>query len=538
MNNRPLRRLRPKLSALIAVAAMAIAIAGCTSARDYVRNGFKVGPNYCPPTATVAKQWIDQTDIRRQDNSDLSRWWTVFNDPTLNRLVACAYRQNLTLREAGYRVLEARAQLAIARGNIFPQQQNAAGSYQRIAITQNSGGFTPAVPYFDQWNGGFNLSWELDFWGRFRRAVAAADDNLNASVAGYDDALVTLLADMAANYVQVRTLQERIRLLERNVELQDWVLNLLKQRLQGGFHATKLDVDQGISNLEQIKAQIEELKIGQRQAENRMCILLGMPPVDLRNMIGEDHIPSSPPEIALGIPAELLRRRPDIRRAESLAAAQGEMIGISTAELYPAFSIGGTLGYQAKNFSDLFSGKSLEANVGPSFQWNILNYGRIVNDIRFQDAKFRELVVTYQQTVLQAAEDVENGLVTFLLAQRRMKHLDASAKAATDAVTTIFQQYQAGRADADFNRYAVIEQNRVQQQDLLAQSRGEIAQGLIQVYRAMGGGWEIRFADGPPLLPSPAEPPSLPPIPEEIPLPQNNPPSAEKLPVPEPAATP
>jgi NodT family efflux transporter outer membrane factor (OMF) lipoprotein len=527
-----------KLQALIVVAASVAVLSGCTSLKDYVHNGFKVGPDYQPLSACVAKHWIDDTDIRNRDNEDLCRWWTVFNDPTLNRLVACAYRQNLTLREAGFRVLEARAQLAVARGSLFPQQQNAFGSYQREATSRNSGGFSPSNQFFDQWNGGFNLSWELDFWGRFRRAVAAADYNLNASVASYDDVLVTLLGDTATNYVQVRTVQERIRLLKRNVELQRWVLDLLQKRLAGGFHANRLDVDQAISNLEQTEAAIPELEIAQRQAENRICILLGIPPVDLQNLLGEDRIPASPPEVAIGMPAELLRRRPDIRRAEYLAAQQAEMIGISTAELYPAFSINGTLGYQARNFPDLFASKSLNSSVGPAFQWNILNYGRILNDIRFQDARFQELAVAYQQTVLQAAEEVENGLVVFLKAQRREKHLAASADAATDAVRTILRLYQAGRAEADFNRYALIEQNRVQQQDLLAQSRGEIAQGLIQIYRAMGGGWEIRFVGGPPIPPVPAAPPKLPPMIEEIPQPAGTKIELKTPPIPPPTETP
>lgn len=525
---------RRPLHILGAVAGVVLALSGCTSFHDYVRNGFKVGPNYDTPLAEVAEHWIDSADIRTQEGEDLSRWWTVFKDPTLDHLIASAYRQNLTLREAGFRVLEARAQLGIAVGEVFPQQQNATGGYQHKATTRNTTGFSPPQQFFDQWNTGFNLAWELDFWGRFRRAVTAADSQLNASVEGYDEVLVTLLGDVAANYVQIRTLQARIRLLKGNVELQRWVVDLLKQRLGGGFRATQLDVDQGISTLEQTEAQIPELEIALQQATNRLCVLMGMPPTDLQNLLGEDHIPSAPPGVVIGIPADLLSRRPDVRRAKYLAAAQAELIGIAQADLYPALSITGTLGWQANNFGDLFEGKSLNSSVGPSFQWNLLNYGRIVNNVRLQDARFRELVLAYQQTVLTADEEVENGLVTFLRAQRREKHLATSANAATDAVKTIFLQYKAGRADADFNRYALIEQNRVQQQDLLAQSRGEIALGLIQVYRAMGGGWEIRLdPESEETLPPPA-PPQLPPTPDEISLPSRGalPPAKPDLPPP------
>jgi len=503
---------RTRQTALATAAAVLLCCCGCTGPVEYVRNGFKVGPNYGPPPASVAEHWIDASDIRARAGEDLSRWWTVFNDATLNRLVAMAYGQNLSLREAGFRVLQARAQRGIAVGELFPQQQDASGGYSREARTKNTAFFSPAKQFFDQWNMGFSLAWELDFWGRFRRAVAAADAQLDASVEDYDEVLVTLLGDVAANYVQIRTLQERIRLLRHNVEIQRWVLNLFQQRLRGGFRATKLDVDQAISTVEQTEAGIPELQISLRQATNRLCILMGMPPADLANLIGEDRIPAAPAEVVIGIPAELLRRRPDVRRAERLAAAQAEQIGIAETDLYPAISINGTLGYQARNFSELFSGKSLNGNFGPSFQWNLLNYGRISNNVRLQDAWFQELVVTYQLKVLTANEEAENGIVTFLRAKQRELHLAKSADAATDAVNTMLLQYTAGKAEADFNRYALIEQNRVQQQDLLAQSRGEIAQGLIQVYRALGGGWEVRLEGGPAM---PAEPPSPPKISEE-----------------------
>jgi outer membrane protein TolC len=343
--------------------------------------------------------------------------------------------------------------------------------------------------------------------------VAAADAQLDASVEGYDDVLVTLLGDVATNYVQVRTLQERIRLLEFNVAIQRLVLDWTDRRQKGG-KALSLDVHQIESTLEQTDSQIPELQIQLRLAENRLCILLGMPPTDLESIIGEGKISDltkaiGKAEIVFGIPTELLRRRPDVRRAERLAAAQAELIGIAKAELYPAFSINGTLGYQAKNFPDLLSSQSLNGNIGPSIQWNILNYGRIINNDRLQDAKFQELATTYQDTVLRAAEEAEDGLVTFLRAKRRAESLDRSAQAAKAAVRDMFQIFEGGRAGFDFNRFALIEQNLVQQDDLLTQSQGEIAQGLIQVYRALGGGWEIRLEAVPVVPLSPAAVPTV-----------------------------
>lgn len=256
------------------LAISSVLLGGCTTFSEYVHNGFKVGPNYATPPAPVKAAWIDATDKRlRADSDNLSSWWTVFGDPVLNNLVTDSYIQNLTLREAGYRILQARAQRQIAVGNIFPQQQTASGSYRRFGIGDN---------FFDQWNMGFNLSWELDFWGRYRRAIAAADAAVDVTIADYDDVTVTLLGDIATNYVIVRTTQEQIRLVSRIVTVQRDVLTFIKQRLEAGaVGVTELDRAQAQSNLEQTEAQIDALQIELRQAENRLCTLLGIPVINL-----------------------------------------------------------------------------------------------------------------------------------------------------------------------------------------------------------------------------------------------------------------
>lgn len=518
---------RARLAA-VAVAALAVLSGGCTSLNEYLHNGFKVGPDYCPPQTPVARHWIDQSDLRVEPNPEiLSRWWTVFNDAKLNELVWCAYQQNLTLKEAGCRVLQARALRAIAAGNLFPQFQDAAGGYARVGAAWNPSAAPLPIAgrFFDQWNYDFNLSWELDFWGRFRRAVAAADATLEASYFGYDAVLVTLLGDVAQTYVQLRTDQARIKLLQANIELQRGVLQFIDTQYKAGFRQTRLDLEQAISNLKQTEAQILPLEIDLRQREDQLCILLGMPPVALENMLGIEPIPVAPPEVVLGIPAELLRRRPDVRRAERLAAAQAEEIGIAQADLYPAFFINGSLGYTARNFPDLFKQMAFNGSVGPSFQWNLLNYGRIVNHVRYQDARFQELVFAYQNTVLQANREVEDGLVTFLRSQRQTKLLDESVTAAKNAVELVVLQYQKGAVD--FNRYAVIEQNLVTQQDLDAQARGQIAQGLVAMYRALGGGWEIRLGA---MGPEPAAPVNAAARPEPVPAPMPNIPKPAEAP--------
>jgi NodT family efflux transporter outer membrane factor (OMF) lipoprotein len=518
----------------IGFVALMVSASGCTPLREYVRNGFKVGPNYSTPPAPVADDWIDACDKRvRSDEDNLAGWWTVFNDPLLNQLMETAYRQNLTLREAGYRIFAARAQLGIARGEFFPQSQFADGSFQRIAAGTTN---------MNLWDLGFTSAWELDFWGRFRRAIIAAEDTLDASIFDYDDVLVTLLGDVASTYVNVRTTQERIRLLEYIIKVQRDVLTFIEGRIREGA-AIELDRAQAASNLRQSMGQLDELQIVLRTAQNQLCILLGMPVMDLTNLLASapnTSIPTAPDYVVVGIPADLLRRRPDVRRAERLAAAQAEQIGIAVSDWYPAISISGTLGWQAAQLSQLFTPQSFNGSMGPSFQWNLLNYGRILNNVRLQDARFRELVTAYQNLVLQADLEVENGIVTFLQAQDRTRNLAASVDEAYIALGVIVAVYEGGRAEADFNRYAVIQQTLIQQQDSWAQARGQIAQGLIAVYRSLGGGWQIRCAPVPdkrgilsPL--PPVEPvdgeevePSLESLPEpqlppqELPLPSNN----------------
>jgi NodT family efflux transporter outer membrane factor (OMF) lipoprotein len=515
------KRRRGTGRALAACLLAVLAGGGCTSPREYVHNGFKVGPNYCPPGAQVADTWIDATDKRvKTESEDLSHWWQVFNDPVLDGLVYDAYHQNLTLREAGLRVLQARAQLAISVGNLFPQSQYASGDFTRNAASAETANniFDLGLPgfhrFFSQWDFGFNVGWELDFWGRFRRAIESNQANLGASVADYDDVLVTLLGDVATNYVQLRTLQQQIDYARFNVELQRQTLTIVEARFKAGT-TSELDVRQSRSTLAQTEAGIPELEISVRQAANRLCILMGIPPQDLQARLGKAPIPTAPVDVAVGIPADLLRRRPDVRRAERQAAAESAQIGVAEADFYPAISILGTIGYSAEAFPDLFRSAAFEGSVGPSFQWKILNYGRIFNNVRLQKAKFQELVTAYQQSVLNANQEAENGLVTFLRAQSRTRLQGVSVDEAQKAVALGLVQYKAGTVD--FTRITQLEQNLVLQQNTLAQARGEIGQGLIQVYRALGGGWEIRNTGlGPPAEAAPknnpAPPPPAPPV--------------------------
>ncbi len=510
---------------LFCVAAAALCLSGCTSFSDYVHHGFKVGPEYTAAKATVAPGWIDSTDIRvRSDAADLSRWWAVFNDPVLNDLVVHAYNQNINLKDYATRILQARANLGIAVGEVFPQTQNASGSYKREAFAENQS--IPGFPKFsDSWNLGFNLAWELDFWGLYRRQVLYARANLDASVENYDAVLVTLLGDTAQYYITMCEAQERIELARHNVELQTEVLKIVQARRDAGT-VGELDLDQQQSTLSQTEASIPAFQITLRQAQDQLCTLLGIPPTDLQARMGRRPIPTAPKEVVVGIPAQLLERVPSVRSAERACAAQAQQIGIAQANLYPHISITGTRGYSAQNASQLFTYPSLNGSVGPTFTWNILNYGRIANNIRLQDALFQQTLLDYRTAVLTANQQAEDGLVNFLQSQEQTRLLTESVIAAEKAFKIVVAQYKAGTVD--LNRVATIETNLVQQEDLQVQARGQIALGLVQVYRALGGGWQIRLGQGavPGSQPAPAAA-------ERAPLPA---PNLEPAPLPPPQA--
>jgi NodT family efflux transporter outer membrane factor (OMF) lipoprotein len=527
-----LRIFAPNRRILAAIAAMSLVMSGCTSFRDYVHNGFKVGPNYSPPPGPVAGQWIESSKHPLLDQSeDLSRWWCVFADPTLNQLIAHSYRQNLTVKEAGYRIKEAQAQLGIARGDLFPQTQDITGSYTH---SQSSHAGIPLLgtPVSDRWSVSANLAWQLDFWGQFRRAIEAAGANLDASVAGYDEAVITLLAAVASDYVEIRTDQRRIAVLEENVKLEKEILRVVRNRFNNG-RASELDFEQAATTMESVAAQIPPVREDLRQTNARLCVLLGIPPEDLVRCMGEAPIPTAPPGVAIGIPCQLLTRRPDVRQAERLAAQQSAEIGVAIAAAYPMVTISGNFGWQSNELRTLFTPAGFNGSIGPSFQWNILNYGRILNNDRLQQATFNALVATYQATVLQAQADVETGLAAFLESQEQTKILQRSVTDAQKAVDVAWNQYQAGRTD--MTTVATVALTLVQQQSLLAIAQGNIALGLITTYLGLGGGWEIRCQpqdNGPlgPLVPPPA---TVKPATE---LPENEVIPKETVPTPSPAA--
>jgi NodT family efflux transporter outer membrane factor (OMF) lipoprotein len=468
-------------------------LCGCTTLSEYVRNGFKVGPNYSRPAAPVASEWIDYKDPRvKSQEADMSEWWRAFNDPTLSALIDRAYNENLSLRVAGARILQFEAQRGIAAGTLFPQIQQGFFSYTRTKFPTTTGLPEPPQKWLSNWSTGLNASWELDLWGRIRRAIEAADADLDASVENYDNVLVVLLADVASAYVQYRTFEQRLVYARHNLELQTKSYQLVQDRVKQGADA-QFSAEIARQNLEQTRALIPLLEIGERQARNLLCVLLGIPPSDIDGLLGKDvAIPKASNEVAVGIPADLLRRRPDVRQAERLVAAQSARIGIADAEFYPRLTLNGSLGLTADQFGRMFhTPGSMTGFIMPEFRWDILNYGRILNGVRAQDAIFEQLAFTYQNTVLTAARETEDALIGFLRTQTQKDSLAASVAAARESVRIANDRYQEGGRTV-FEVY-YFESILTQQEDQLAVAQGQIALDLIAVYRALGGGWEMRL---------------------------------------------
>lgn len=492
----PTRRWWRKCTTLVCLVSV---VAGCTSPRQWLANGLKVGPEYCPPNVRVADDWIDSDDKRViSDPVDHAAWWATFNDPVLNELVAEAYRQNLTVREAGARIAEARRLRDIAVGNFFPQSQAVSGGF---SLNENSG--SAPTRRFEVWDGAFRFSWELDFWGRFRRAVAAADADLDASIFDYGDVVVTLVADVASTYVDIRTIETRLDYVQRNVENQRKTFEIIEATFEVGT-GDLIDVQQAKSSLAQTKAFVPQLEIALRQSQNQLCVLLGIPPSEIAERLGEGKIPIAPRSVALGVPASSLLRRPDVRRAERNLAAQSELIGIAQSDLYPHISLTGNISLSATNFDNLPTNYSSSSSFGPSFNWDILNYGRIVGNVGVQQARFQQLLASYQQTVLLANLEAENAIVQFLRSQERLEFQLEAAAAAAETNDLINLNLEEGQVDV--NRVINIQNFKTQQEESAAVARGDVAQNLISIYRALGGGWPSPFLGQPVLeLTPPAE---------------------------------
>ncbi|MGI9470983.1 MAG: efflux transporter outer membrane subunit [Rubripirellula sp.] len=474
--------------ASVLLTCVLIAGGGC-GLRQWANNGLKVGPDYCRPSAAVADIWIDDAEpqINSQAQSD-PEWWRELEDATLDELIQSAYAQNLSLREAGWRVMQARAIRAIAVGNLFPQSQTAFGEFDRTLLSESLGISEPARA-LSQWSAGFDLAWELDVWGRYRRSIASADADLEATVGDYDAVILSLIADVASAYIDFRTAEQRLEYAKRNIEIQESSLKLTEEKADSGATGYT-GVYLARSSLESTRATVPTIDIQLRQASNQLCTLLGIPTQRLGELLGKGRIPKPPHQVAVGIPANLLRRRPDIRTAERTLASQSEQIGIAMADLYPTFTITGEIALESEEFGDLFKSASSAGFIGPGFEWNLLNYGRIQNNVELQEYGLRELVANYRNTVLTANQEVEDAIVAYLQTERQVQRLEASVEATEEALRLLTLSFEEG--EISFTNVFLLQGALVGAQDQLAEAQGSVLLNLIELYRALGGGWEVR----------------------------------------------
>jgi len=466
----------------IFLGSLLLMLSGCTM----------LGPDFQTPEAQVPETWGEQDNelFQKPSKEESIAWWTQFNDPVLDKLVQTAYAQNLTLRSAGIRIMEARAQLGRVKGQIFPQLQEASGDLITIGTTGPSDN-----RYYNATSVGFDAAWEMDFWGKFRRGIESADANLLASMADYDDVLVTLTAEVARTYVNICTLEERIRLARKNTKIQEDGLRLVTDQFEAGV-VTELDRLQAETLLFSTQATIPNFQATLYNNKHALAVLLGMLPSDLEKILKEtEKIPAISSDIAIGAPAELLRRRPDIRRAEMQAAAQSGQIGIARAELFPSFTLFGSLGWSANDIgdnslADIFDANSFSYSFGPAFKWNLFNYGRLKNQVRVQDARLQQLITSYQNTVLAAAQEVEDNMSGIVYAKEEAGYLLQGIVSSQKSMELAMLQYEEGFVD--YQRVLDSTRTMTQKQDQYALVQGGITTSYIGLYKALGGGWQIR----------------------------------------------
>lgn len=443
-----------------------------------------------------------QPSITVQEPVQIERWWTTFGDPELDSLVKRAVASNLTFELATERLRQSRALLGVATAGFFPTI-NTSGSYRRnfsagggtfVVTGGNTGtvtsGGTAAHPQpKDIWQAGFDSAWELDIFGGVRRSIEAAQADYQAAVEDRRDVLVTLLGDVASDYLLVRGFQQEIVIAQQNLEADRHSLDVTRQKVQLGT-GTQLDVANAVAQVDLIRAQIAGFVILEQQAIYSLSVLLGREPTDLQQELSATApIPVTPPVVPVGLPSELLRRRPDIRRAERQLAAETARIGVATAALFPQFSLTGTLSLQGARYEALSSWGTRSWSFGPSFTWPIFDAGKIWSNIEVQNALQAQALTTYHQTVLTALQDVENALVAYSQEQQRSAALADEVVANQKALALSIEQYQGGQTD--FLRVLDAERSLYGSQDALVVSHRDVATDLVSLYKALGGGWAI-----------------------------------------------
>lgn len=473
-----------KSSVRIAITAAGVAlpllIAGC-----------KVGPDYVPPDPNMPDQWLFAPASMTEEPQQLRHWWLAFDDPILSELIEEAAQSNPDLGAALARITESRALRNAAAGQYWPAV-DATGSYTRSRESENGrfgnfGGLS--ADQFNLHSVGVDASWEIDLFGRISRSVESADAALQASVEDFRSVQISLFAEVARNYIELRAAQERIRYALGNINIQRQTLELTQGRFEADL-APKLDVTQAQLNLANSESEVPLLQLTEAAAYNRLAVLLGRMPQDLTGLLKDPaDMPRVPADINAGIPAELLRRRPDIRRAERALAARSAQVGVATANLYPIFSLTGAFSLQATELSDVGDLSSRAYSFGPGFRWNLFNGNQYRSLIQAEEARTVQLARAYETTVLRAVEEVENATIGFLQESKRLAALERSVVAAEESVTLVETLYRNGLTD--FQNVLFNQRSLSVQQDRLAVSRGQMLQQAVNLYTALGGGWNF-----------------------------------------------
>ncbi len=481
-----------RLSRTLLLACAAGFLGACTT----------VGPDYVQPESPLGPDWYEAEFERYDTDAEQQvRWWTTLGDPVLDELIGLAHRQNNNLKIAGLRVLESRAQLGIAVGNRYPQSQVVVGDATAVQGSKNAANTAAGDLRYTQYNAGISASWEIDFWGKFRRGIESADAAYLASVAGYDQVMILVTAQVCSAYLAIRTLEEQIRITNYNIAIQQRSFDIVNVNFENGA-TSELDVLQARTLLMATKASLPTLQAQLYQARNALATLLGMLPSDMSDLLkGGSAIPSVPGKLAVGLPADLLRRRPDVRQAEYLAMAQNAQVGLAEANLYPSFSLTGSVGLSAaantdttqtgnSGIGELFNGDSLTYAFGPNFVWPFLNYDRIRNSVRVQDARLQQSLIAYRETVLQAAREVQDALVALEGSERQDELLAVTVTNAQRSAEVAQLRFNEGFAD--YQRVLDAQQSLFTQQSRYVNNHSNIIANFIALYLALGGGWELR----------------------------------------------
>ena len=452
--------------------------------------GCTVGPDYERPDLEMPTGWSDEAIGGDQSSPEVLRqWWTLLGDPILDDLVEQAAGANLDAKASLMRIAESRASRDLTAGLRSPQI-DAVGSYSRMRSSEEtrfSYSGIPTDPY-DLYSVGFDATWEIDLFGQIRRSIESSQASLEASIEDHYDVLRTLFAEVARNYVELRTTQVRIKYALQNIDSQLETVALTERRFEAGLSG-ELDVAQAKLNLANTESEVPALRLAEIQTINRIAVLLGRYPQELRGRFDQGSIPSpfdpgSPP-----VPVDLLRRRPDIRRAERELAAQTARIGVATADLYPSFTLDGVFNLEAEDFGNLGNWASRAYSFGPGFRWYVLGGDQVSSNIQRETAATEQASLRYEQTVLSAVEEVSNAMASLSQDKERLAALQRSADQSERSVKLVGEQYANGLTD--FQNVLDMQRTLWTQQDRLAGSRGQVVLDLIRIYKAIGGGWPM-----------------------------------------------